>query len=46
MNAIIYDIEIKRSILGKREQPVDGIEYCSGWHDHANMARCWVGPEV
>jgi hypothetical protein len=37
MNAIIYDIEIKRSILGKREQPVDGIEYCAGWHDHANM---------
>lgn len=37
MNAIIYDIEIKKSILGKREQPIEGIEYCAGWHDHANM---------
>lgn len=37
MNAIIYDIEIKRSILGKKERPIEGIEYCAGWHDHANM---------
>jgi len=34
---IIYDIEIKRCILGKNEKPVEGVEYCEGWGDHANM---------
>lgn len=28
MNALIYDIEIKRAILGKNEAPIDGIDYC------------------
>ncbi len=37
MNALIYDIEIKKAILGKNEEPIDGIDYCAGWHDHANM---------
>lgn len=34
---IVYDIEIKRAIAGKGESRMVGIEYCDGWHDHANM---------
>jgi len=34
---IIYDIEIKRCILGKNEKPVEGVEYCEGWGDHEGM---------
>lgn len=35
---LVYDCEIKKAILGKKnEAPIDGIEYCAGWHDHANM---------
>ena len=32
---IVYDLEIQKAIPhGER---VDGIEYCKGWDDHANM---------
>lgn len=34
---IIYDIEIKKKILNKGEKPINGIEYCGGWHDHEGM---------
>jgi hypothetical protein len=34
---LIYDIEIKKAILGKREKVQQGVEYCEGWHDHAGM---------
>ena len=34
---IIYDIEIRKSILGKNETKIEGVEYCEGWDDHANM---------
>lgn len=34
---IIYDIEIVKGILGKKEQPLPDIQYCAGWDDHANM---------
>lgn len=37
MNYLIYDIEIKKAILGRNEIALDGIEYCAGWHDHENM---------
>lgn len=33
MNALLYDIEIKKAILGKNESPLPGIEYASGWND-------------
>jgi Predicted 3'-5' exonuclease related to the exonuclease domain of PolB len=33
---IIYDLEIVKAIPTK-EAKVDGIEYCNGWNDHANM---------
>jgi hypothetical protein len=34
---LIYDIEIKKAILGKGEKPVEGVEYCEGWGDHEGM---------
>ena len=39
MRAIIYDCEIVKGIPGKSPdwKPAPGIEYCEGWHDHANM---------
>lgn len=37
INAVVYDIEIRKGILGKNEKAVPGIEYCAGWHDRANM---------
>jgi hypothetical protein len=37
MKALVYDLEIVKAILGKNEKQIPGIEYCQGWHDHANM---------
>lgn len=37
MNALVYDLEIVKAIPSPREDIVPGIEYCSGWSDHANM---------
>lgn len=37
LNIVIYDIEIKKGIPPRNGTPVEGIEYCGGWHDHANM---------
>jgi hypothetical protein len=34
---LIYDVEIKKAILGKHDDPVEGIEYCEGWGDHLGM---------
>ncbi|MBE9570096.1 MAG: hypothetical protein IMF11_05690 [Proteobacteria bacterium] len=34
---LVYDIEIKKAILGKDEQPLGGVEYCEGWGDHVGM---------
>lgn len=34
---LIFDVEIKRAILGKNETPIPDIEYCNGWRDFANM---------
>jgi len=43
MNALIYDIEIKRAIP-PRDGPLElGIQYCAGWHDHANMGISVIG---
>jgi len=36
LNALVYDIEIVKAIRGRDEPRLDGIEYCDGWHDHAN----------
>jgi hypothetical protein len=34
---IVLDAEIKKGILGKNDVPMEGIEYCEGWRDFANM---------
>lgn len=34
---LVYDIEIKKAILGKNEVGQYGVEYCHGWSDHRGM---------
>lgn len=34
---IILDVEIKRAILGRGEEPLPDIEYCEGWRDYKGM---------
>lgn len=34
---MIFDCEIRKAILGRRESPLQGIEYADGWRDFANM---------
>lgn len=44
MNCLIYDIEIVKAIPPRGDEPrIDGIEYCAGWHDHANMGVSVIG---
>lgn len=40
---LIYDIEIKKAICAKNDARQNGIEYCEGWHDHANMGIACIG---
>ena len=42
MKALIYDLEIIKAIPTK-EPRIDGIEYCAGWGDHANMGVSVIG---
>jgi hypothetical protein len=37
VDAIIYDIEIKRCIPDRRQPNKEGLEYCAGWTDFGNM---------
>lgn len=39
----IYDLEIKKAILGRKDEPIEGIEYCKGWDDHAGMGISCIG---
>lgn len=34
---LVYDLEIVKAIPSTREPRLDGIDYCAGWNDHANM---------
>lgn len=44
MKALIYDCEIIKAIPPNGNEPLqDGIEYCSGWGDHANMGVSVIG---
>lgn len=43
VNAIVYDIEIINAIHTKKEPLIEGIHYCRGWHDHANMGISVIG---
>lgn len=40
---VVYDLEIKKGIQGRGEDKLAGIEYCAGWHDHANMGISVMG---
>lgn len=43
INALVYDIEIIKAIPSKHEERLEGILYCDGWHDHANMGVSVIG---
>lgn len=43
INALVYDIEIIKAIPNKGEAPIEGIDYCAGWHDHAGMGVSVIG---
>lgn len=43
MKTLIYDCEIEKAILGKKESKIPEIEYCDGWHDHENMGISVIG---
>ena len=34
---LVFDGEIIKAILGKKEVPIEGIEYCNGWGDFEGM---------
>lgn len=34
---IVFDVEIKKAILGRGEIPQAGVEYCEGWKDFQGM---------
>lgn len=37
MTPLIYDLEIVKAIPDSKVPPLEGIEYCAGWHDHQDM---------
>jgi hypothetical protein len=39
---IIVDVEIKKAILGRGEEPLPGVEYCDGWRDFISMGIACV----
>lgn len=43
MDALIYDIEIKKAICSSHEKRIAGIEYCEGWRDFSNMGISVIG---
>ena len=43
MTILIYDIEIKKAIPSNSRKRLESIEYCDGWHDHANMGVACIG---
>lgn len=43
MHALIYDIEIIKAIPDRNGVKLEGIEYCEGWGDHANMGISVIG---
>jgi len=40
---IVYDIEIVKAIPPRYGPRDNSIEYCGGWHDHANMGVSVIG---
>jgi hypothetical protein len=39
---IVVDVEIKKAIRSRTEERLEGIEYCDGWRDFANMGIACV----
>ena len=37
MQALVYNIEIVKAVSDSNGERQEGIEYCDGWNDHANM---------
>lgn len=40
---LVFDTEIIKAILGKKEEQIPGIEYCEGWKDFVGMGISVVG---
>ena len=40
---LVYDCEIVKAIPSRDTGALEGIEYCAGWHDHANMGISVIG---
>lgn len=40
---IIYDVETEKAILGRNEKADQGIDYCAGFGDFANMGISVIG---
>lgn len=40
---LVYDIEIVKAVPVKHEERMEDVEYCAGWHDHANMGVSVIG---
>ncbi len=38
----VFDIEIAKAIPSRNEPRLEGVEYCGGWADHANMGMAVV----
>lgn len=43
MRVCLFDIEIAKAIRGRAEEPIEGIEYCGGFTDHAGCGISCVG---
>jgi hypothetical protein len=45
MKILVYDCEIIKAVPidYKNEAKIEDIEYCEGWHDHANMGISVIG---
>lgn len=40
---LVYDIEIVKAVPSRREHRIEGIAYCGGWYDKANMGVAVIG---
>ena len=40
---LVYDIEIIKAIPPRGGELEEGVEYCAGWDDHANMGVACIG---
>jgi len=43
MNAIVYDVEIRRCIPPRVGRALSGVEYCGGWEDFEGMGIACIG---